>query len=98
MERIGVYVLLCSNGRYYVGSSNNLLRRLSQHKGGYVKATKYVLPVVLRAFIECETAAKAKQLEYKIKKSKSRKVVENHIMSISKNSIPINPLLWREQG
>ncbi|MBA2407004.1 MAG: GIY-YIG nuclease family protein [Chitinophagales bacterium] len=27
MGRIGVYILLCSNGRYYTGSTDNLDRR-----------------------------------------------------------------------
>jgi len=29
-----MYILLCSNGQYYTGSSNDLERRLAQHQNG----------------------------------------------------------------
>jgi len=29
-----MYILLCSNGQYYTGSTNNLNRRLAEHQNG----------------------------------------------------------------
>jgi len=76
MIRTGVYILLCSNGKYYVGSSEDIDRRIEEHQRGKTKSLKYVLPVELKAFIECKTGLEARQLEYKIKKMKIRKYVE----------------------
>ena len=73
------YILLCRNGRYYIGSTNDLDRRIEQHKSGYVKSTKYVLPIELIAMIPCQTLTEARILERKIKKGKSRIVVEKYI-------------------
>jgi putative endonuclease len=43
-----LYILECSNGRYYTGSTNNLERRLFQHKDGEgANFTKKHLPVKL---------------------------------------------------
>ena len=47
-ERAVVYILLCSNGEYYVGSTTDLERRLQQHqKGQGCGFTKAHLPVKL---------------------------------------------------
>jgi len=43
-----MYILLCSNGLYYTGSTNDLDRRLEQHKNGEgANFTKKYLPVKL---------------------------------------------------
>ena len=43
-----VYILKCSDGSYYTGSTNNLERRLEQHnKGEGANYTKNRLPVKL---------------------------------------------------
>ena len=55
MENAGVYILLCNNGRYYVGSAGNLSRRVDEHNNGKVKSTRYVRPLKLIAFIPCNT-------------------------------------------
>lgn len=42
------YILLCSDGSYYTGSTNNLELRLKQHQNGEgANHTKKHLPVVL---------------------------------------------------
>lgn len=47
-ERPVVYILLCSNGEYYVGSTSDLERRLQQHqKGQGCGFTKAHFPVKL---------------------------------------------------
>ena len=43
-----MYILLCSNGQYYTGSTNNVERRLAQHREGEgSNFTKKHLPVKL---------------------------------------------------
>ena len=34
MERYTVYILLCSDGSYYTGVTNDILRRLDEHNSG----------------------------------------------------------------
>lgn len=43
-----MYILLCSNGSYYTGSTKNISRRLAQHQAGEgANHTKKHLPVKL---------------------------------------------------
>lgn len=71
-----VYVLKLKNGKYYVGSTNNLQRRIQEHHNGKVTATKYLRPIILlwhKKFVEVNEARK---MEYYIKKQKDRKYIE----------------------
>lgn len=48
-----MYILLCSDGSYYTGSTNNLELRLAQHQWGEgANHTKKRLPVQLLYFEE----------------------------------------------
>lgn len=76
---IGLYILHCNNNRYYVGSTSDLDRRLSEHQNAKVKATKYLLPVELAFFHPCETIAQARRLENQLKNKKSKKIIEQII-------------------
>ncbi|MER9327707.1 GIY-YIG nuclease family protein [Mesorhizobium sp. M0488] len=51
------------NGDVYVGSTNDLRRRLESHQSGYVTSTKAHLPAALKTYIAVETEANARQLE-----------------------------------
>jgi len=70
---------LCSNNKYYVGSTNNLDRRLLEHNNGHVNSTKNILPVKLVFFQNCNNLPEARKLEYLIKKKKSRVILEKII-------------------
>jgi putative endonuclease len=76
---IGLYILHCNNNRYYVGSTNNLERRLFEHQNAMVKATKYLLPVKLAFCHPCETISQARRLEKQLKNKKSKKIIEQII-------------------
>jgi putative endonuclease len=55
-----MYILLCSNGQYYTGSTNNLERRLTEHQNGEgANFTKKHLPVELLYFEEFQRIDKA---------------------------------------
>ena len=79
MDKVGVYILLCSNNKYYVGSTNNLNRRIFEHKKGFVKSTKNILPIKLVFFQGCNNLIEARRLEYQIKKKKN-KIIINRII------------------
>ena len=79
MKKIGVYILLCGNKRYYVGSTNDFDRRFFEHEKGQVNSTKNILPVKLMFFQECDNLVDARRLEYEIKKKKSKIIIEKII-------------------
>ena len=64
-----MYVLECADGSYYTGVTNNLLRRLEQHRAG--KASKYTrgrLPIRLACALGAwPTRGPALKLEASIK-------------------------------
>ncbi len=72
-----VYILQSkSNGKYYIGCSGNIEKRLAQHNSGYSKSTKAGVPWVLKRVEEFPTLVKARKREREIKKMKSRKWIE----------------------
>jgi len=64
------------NGRYYIGSTNDLPRRINQHQTSQAKSTRYILPLELVFSQEYSTIEEARQIEYKLKSFKSRKIIE----------------------
>jgi putative endonuclease len=77
-----VYVLKSGrNGRYYIGSTDHLIRRYYQHACGLVHTTVRMLPVRVEGWKEFETLAAARQAERALKKTKSRASVEAWLRS-----------------
>jgi predicted GIY-YIG superfamily endonuclease len=72
-----VYILLCRNLRYYIGSTKNLNERLKSHHAGYVKATAYLRPLQLVFATQYQTIKNARQIEYKLKKFKNKIIIDN---------------------
>ncbi|PIT93026.1 MAG: hypothetical protein COU06_02075 [Candidatus Harrisonbacteria bacterium CG10_big_fil_rev_8_21_14_0_10_38_8] len=63
------YILQCSDGTLYTGSTNNLEKRLKQHnklKSG-AHYTKIRRPVTLKYLETYKTPREAKQREYQLK-------------------------------
>ncbi|NMC51368.1 GIY-YIG nuclease family protein [Candidatus Kuenenbacteria bacterium] len=82
MNKIGVYVLKSlKNSSYYVGSSKNVDHRLIEHNAGLVKSTKGLRPWQLIMFYPLLDIKEARRLEYRIKRLKSRKIIEKIIKS-----------------
>jgi len=65
-----VYMLECADASIYVGSTNDLTRRLKQHNGSKSGAhyTKIRRPVVLRYSERVRTLAKARAREAELKR------------------------------
>ena len=74
-----VYILRCSNGRYYIGSTNDLDRRIQEHQRGHTASIRYVLPVELVFSQEFDNIQIARSEEYRIKKYKNKEIVERII-------------------
>ena len=62
--------------RYYIGSTNNLERRLEQHKKGYTRTTKILGTYDLVYKEEYNTLLEARLREKKLKSYKSKKYIE----------------------
>jgi len=73
-----VYIIQSQkNGRYYVGSSEDPVRRLNEfHNKSKVKATMYLTPWKLVFSQRYEEIADARKVEYKLKQKKSRVILE----------------------
>ena len=64
-----VYILFSENlNKYYVGSTNDLEKRLSVHNKGGKKYTTKGISWVLIKYYSCDFRKEAMQLERKIKK------------------------------
>lgn len=64
-----IYILLCSDGTYYVGSTNNLERRLGRHNSGDgAKYTRGRRPVKIVWSQVCDSKNEALSREVQIKR------------------------------
>jgi len=75
---LGIVYILQSikNATFYIGSTNNLNRRILEHQNGYDKYTKNILPIKLVFFQKFPTIKKARQIEFRLKKFKRRDIIE----------------------
>jgi putative endonuclease len=70
-----VYILRGSCGRHYIGSTENLERRLSEHRRGKVHSTRrFGQPLELVASKEMPNTELARALERELKAKKNPKV------------------------
>ena len=58
-----VYFLKLNNDDIYVGSTNDLRRRVDSHKSGKVNSTKNHLPISLESYVAIRTESIARELE-----------------------------------
>lgn len=100
-----VYILRCSNGRYYIGSTSDIARRLREHAIGKNKSTKHLLPVELVFYQKYPSLFIARKTEYWLKKQKDRtlmsKLFRKNIFIKSSNNNAIEaegpPVLHRSE-
>ena len=70
-----VYILRGSCGRYYIGSTANLDRRLAEHRRGKVHSTRrFGEPLELIIAKEMPDIDSARQLERKLKAKKNPRI------------------------
>jgi putative endonuclease len=73
--------------KYYIGSTNDLYRRLDDHNRGKTSYAKTGMPWVLKYTESFDTRQKAVQRELEIKRRKDRKYIER-LISEPVQSIP----------
>ena len=81
-ERIGVsimtgyvYILEDASGKFYVGSTSDVKRRLKQHNNGHTQTTSRMIASKLVLAQEYPSLAIARKVEQKVKKLKRRDYV-----------------------
>jgi putative endonuclease len=77
-----VYIIYSTKlNRYYVGTTNNINKRLLEHNTGFYEESYTVrgIPWVLVLSYSCKSSDKAYKLEKFIKNMKSRKFIERII-------------------
>jgi putative endonuclease len=68
--------------KFYIGSTSDIVRRISEHNRGKEKFTKTGMPWELKYKEEFSELIDARRRELFIKKQKSRKFIENLIKSV----------------
>ena len=71
-----VYILERSDGSYYCWSTQNVDKRLYWHNNWNVQSTRHYRPLKLLFFKEYWEKTEAQKIERKLKKMKSRKIIE----------------------
>jgi putative endonuclease len=75
-----VYILQSEKtGRYYIGSTNDLERRLDEHNSGHTSSLLYQRPMKIVFKKVYGSILEARQIERKLKKYKSRSIIERII-------------------
>jgi len=75
-----VYILKMADGEYYVGSTNDIKRRMEEHVGGREISTKWRLPVMLEAYIAIKSEGTSRRLEKYLKTSSGKATLRKRIL------------------
>ena len=80
-----VYLLYSpSLDKYYIGKTDDIKRRFTEHERGQNKSTRKGVPWKLIGFVKCDNNSEATRLEIRLKKSKNTKYIK---WFIEKNNI-----------
>lgn len=72
-----IYIIeSASSGKYYIGCTNDINRRLNEHNKGLSRYTRNKGPWVLKYKEEYNTLSEARKREKQIKSWKKRKFIE----------------------
>ncbi|KKT56389.1 MAG: Excinuclease ABC subunit C [Candidatus Giovannonibacteria bacterium GW2011_GWC2_44_9] len=72
-----VYILQSEkNGRYYIGSTNDLELRLLEHNAGKTKSLRHLKPLKLVFKKEVDSLNDARKIEKKLKKLKNGNIID----------------------
>jgi len=74
------YVLRCSDGKLYVGSTGNLRRRVAEHQAARVPATASRLPVTLEYYEACRSEVSARLREQQLKTGFGRAYLKRRLV------------------
>jgi putative endonuclease len=74
-----VYILKDKNGKFYIGSTSDILRRMKQHQYGHTQTTRRMNEPKLVFSQEYSTLIQARKVERRIKKLKRKDYIERII-------------------
>ena len=76
-----VYILRSAiDNKFYIGSTDNISRRLSEHNSGKVDSTKNRIPLKLEAYFAVKDKSKAIKLERYLKTGSGRAFLQKRIL------------------
>ena len=76
-----VYILESAKDKdLYIGSTNDIHRRLTEHNSGLVDSTKTRMPFELKAYVAVKDKSKAVVLEQYFKTGSGRAVLKKRIL------------------
>ncbi len=80
-----VYVLRSLRTSFvYIGSTNDIERRLAEHNEGLTQSTKVYRPFRVAAFVAVETETKARELEHYFKRGSGKAILNKRILGLEK--------------
>lgn len=74
-----VYVLRNKQGRWYIGSTKDLRKRILRHNSGMNKSTKYGVPWKLVYYEACLSKEDARAREKYLKSGMGRRYLKNRL-------------------
>lgn len=74
-----VYILRDRTGKFYIGSTSEIERRLNQHMSGHTQTTRNMVDPILVLVQEYHNLDVARKIERKIKKLKRKDYIEKMI-------------------
>jgi predicted GIY-YIG superfamily endonuclease len=75
------YILLSKkDNKHYIGSTNDLTRRMNEHNSGCVQATKSRQPLELVSYIAVKTERQARDLELYLKTGSGFAFIKKRIL------------------
>jgi len=77
-----VYILKLNNGQLYTGFTQDLKRRIQEHKTGKVGSTKHRLPIELIHYEAYLRDSDARRREEFLKKSEGKKYLKQQIRDL----------------
>jgi putative endonuclease len=78
-----VYFLELNNGDIYVGSTDDLRRRVTSHQRGQVVSTSKYLPLLLRSYVAVGDEATARSLERYFKSGSGKAFAKKRFLPTS---------------
>lgn len=75
-----VYILKDQKGRFYIGSTTDIKRRLKQHKNNHTQTTERMIDPKLALTQEYDSLEIARKIERKVKKLKRKDYIEKMII------------------
>jgi putative endonuclease len=75
-----IYFLELNNSSVYVGSTNDLKRRVHSHQNGDVTSTNLLRPIKLKSYVAVETEEQARKLELYFKSGSGKAFLKKRFL------------------